>query len=876
MEKVYDHNKYEKKIYKKWNDGGYFKPRSDKNPDFKGESFTIPIPPPNVTGKLHVGHAYMVAVEDLIIRYKRMTGFNTLWLPGTDHAGIATQNVVEKKLAEKGKKKEDLGRKKFIEEVWKWKDVYHENITSQIKAIGASVDWSRERFTLDKGLNESVNHAFVKLYNKGLIYRGEYIVNWCPRCHTVLADDEVEHEETKGNLWYFKYQLKDENGYVTVATTRPETMLGDTAVAVNPKDKKYKNLIGKKLLLPIVNREIEIISDDHVDPKFGTGAVKITPSHDPNDYQMALRHKLAFVKVIGDDGRMTKEAGSYEGVDRYEAREAIVEELDKLNLLERTDPHSHAVGHCYRCHSVIEPNVSRQWFVKTSVLTKKATASLMNKELEIIPKRFNKVYTDWLENMRDWCISRQLWWGHQIPVWYCSEKKNKKCKDEKGIIVSESVPKKCPYCGGTKLKRDPDVLDTWFSSSLWPFSTLGWPEKTEDYERFYPTSLLETGYDIIFFWVARMTMMGIELTGKSPFSTVYLHGLIRDGKGKKMSKSLGNVIEPIETVTEYGADSLRMTYFTGTSPGNDLSLLKSKIVGSRNFNNKLWNIARYIKSDSRNIEYDKLDLNNDNDKWIVSRIQTLIKNASNNLEKYRFSNASEEIISYVWDEFADWYLELSKSEKNEQVLYYCFETILKLLHPFIPFITEVLWNEMGYQKKYNELLIESTWPESNNKLNNKKAEKKTLLLIDIIKGIRKFKVNQKIEPQIVLDELYIYNPNKEVGDLLGNKENIKKLGRVKNVTEGNKKLETKHNFLVEGILCQLVLGKGAEGNTEKIKELIKKDIIEIENRLKSIQGKLTNNDFIKKAPNQIVDREKKNQKRLKEELKKLTDELKNL
>lgn len=877
MDKIYDHKKVEKRIYKKWEDGGYFKPRSDKDKKFKGEKFVIPIPPPNVTGKLHIGHASMLSIEDLIIRYKRMNGFDTLWIPGTDHAGIATQNVVEKELAKKGKTRHSLGREKFVNEVWKWKDVYHKNITSQIRSMGASVDWSRERFTLDEGLSKSVNHAFVKLYNKGLIYQGEYMINWCPRCHTVLADDEVEREETQGNLWHFKYPLEEGKGYITVATTRPETMLGDTAIAVNPKDKRYKKLVGKTVNVPIVNRKIQIIADRFVDSTFGTGAVKVTPSHDPNDYEMGINHNLDFVKVIGDDGTMTKEAGPYEGFDRYEAREAIIEEMDKLNLMEKVEPYSHAVGHCYRCHTVVEPTMSKQWFVKTTALKDKAIASLMNKELEIIPKRFNKTYTDWLNNMRDWCISRQLWWGHQMPVWYCQEQKNPKCKKQNGIIVSEEEPKKCPYCSSSKLERDPDVLDTWFSSSLWPFSILGWPEKTTDFERFYPTTMLETAYDILFFWVARMTMMGIELTGKSPFKKVYLQGLIKDEKGRKMSKSLGNTVDPLELIDQYGADSLRMTYLSGFTPGNDLSLSENKVKGNRNFNNKLWNIARYIQGDSSIIDYSDLDLVTNADKWIVSRVQSLTKEVSENLDKYRFSNAGEDIMSFVWEEFADWYLELSKTEKNPAVLYYILEQVLKLTHPFIPFITENLWEIMGYKKKYDMLLIESPWPIFDKNLVNKAAEKEINTVISIVKGVRKFKVDQKIEPQVILDKIHINDKAGKLKTLLEeNRENITKLARVKDLSYGKEKISSKSTFSVNSLICQLELGDTAKANIEKIKESLKKAIVELESKLKNIDNKLKNKDFVKRAPKNIVEREKDNQKTIKEELTKIKSELKSL
>lgn len=876
MEKIYDPKKVEEKIYKEWEEGGYFKPRSDKDPDFHGEPFTIPIPPPNVTGSLHTGHAYMIAIEDLLTRYKRMRGFDALWVPGTDHAGIATQNVVEKKLAVEGKTRHDLGREKFIAEVWKWKEVYHKNITSQIKALGASCDWNRERFTLDEGLAQAVKHAFVTLYNRDLIYRGEYMINWCPRCRTVLADDEAEHEETKGNLWFFKYPLKNNpEKYITVATTRPETMLGDTAVAVSPKDKRYKNLIGAKVILPIVNREIEIIADLSVDQKFGTGAVKITPAHDPNDYQMALIHNLPFIQVIGFDGIMTKEAGEYSGFDRYEAREAIVEEMDKLNLLERVDPHSHAVGHCYRCHTVIEPMISKQWFVRSSILAKKAIASILDKELGIIPKRFEKVYIDWLENMRDWCISRQLWWGHQIPVWYCQEKLNDKCKKKEGVIVSEEEPNSCIHCGSKKIEQDPDVLDTWFSSALWPFSTLGWPKKTHDYKHFYPTTVLNTAYDILFFWVARMTMMGLELTGKSPFEKVYLHGLIRDEKGRKMSKSLGNVVNPLEFVDKYSADALRMTYLTGASPGNDVNLSEAKIKGNRNFTNKLWNIARYISSCSSISEYGNIENTTDVDKWIMAELQKTIAGVTKNLEAYRFSNAGEEIVSFVWDLFADWYIELSKANRNDAVLYLIFKDILKLLHPFIPFITEELWSEMGYKQRYGKLLIEEVWPKGDKKLIDNKAVKEIgMILIEIIKGVRRYRVDQGIGPATKFQAVIVYDPKNELNELLKrNKEGIIKMARVEDILVSTEKTPAKAGFLASGYKFTII---GETADISKVKENISSEIVKSKENIKRLENRLKNKEYVRKAPKEIVLRDKDNLKKIKEELDKLIEELKNL
>jgi len=740
LSKTYNPESTESKIYEMWEKGDFFKPRIDK----KKKPFSIMMPPANITGRLHLGHALTMTIEDILARFNRMRQKLTLWLPGIDHAGIATQNVVEKELAKEGKSRSDLGREEFEKVVWAWKEKYGSIILEQIRELGASCDWSRERFTLDKEYQNSVRSAFILLFNKGLIYRGDRIINWCPRCGTAISDLEVEYEEEKGKLWYIKYKFKVQSSkfkvavqieklklankdYIVVATTRPETMLGDTAVAVNPKDVRYKNLIGKKVILPIVEREIPIISDQAIDPKFGTGAVKVTPAHDRVDFEIGKRHKLPSVQVIGEDGRMTEKTGEYKNLKIDEARRKIVERLKKEKLLEKIESYSHSVGHCSRCKTIIESLMSKQWFVKTKPLAKRAIEVVKKNKIKIIPKRFNKIYFNWLENIQDWCISRQLWWGHRIPVWYC---KKCKVKSEKfKVIVSEKKPSKCPYCGNTHLVQDQDVLDTWFSSSLWPFATLGWPkenvkckmknEKLADLDYFYPTDVLETGYDILFFWVTRMIMMSLEFMNEIPFRNVFLHGLIRDRKGRKMSKSESNVIDPVDLIEKYGADALRLSLIMGSAPGSDISISEDKVRGARNFCNKIWNASRFVLMSTENGTDQHNLKKTEDDKWILEELENVTKKVTHEIENYRIGQATESLYHFFWHKFCDKYIETTKKRlyghdvKAKQTAQYILLSVLKksliLLHPFIPFITEDIWQKLPKEKEEEGMLIVEKW-----------------------------------------------------------------------------------------------------------------------------------------------------------------------
>jgi len=713
MDKVYDHLTTEGKWYKFWEQSGFFTPKIEP----KKKPFTIIMPPPNANGELHVGHATFIAIEDILIRYHRMRGEPTLWLPGADHAGILTQVVYERELEKQGKSRFDLGRGDFFKQTYEFTMKNKKHMEDQLKALGASCDWRREKFTLDPEITKAVYTTFKKLYDDGLIYRSERIINWCSRCGTALSDLEVEHEEKAGKLWYIKYPIKSSRvkaqrpKVITVATTRPETMLGDTAVAVNPSDKRYKNLVGQLVILPLMNREIPIVADSLVDPNFGTGVVKVTPAHDPIDFEIASHHNLPIIKVIGPEGRMTKEAGFVAQSKIAEAREKVVEALQKQGLLEKVEGYTHSVGICERCRSTVEPLVSKQWFIKIQPLTDKALQAVKEGSVKILPKRFAKIYFNWLENIRDWCISRQIWWGQRLPVYYCQELKNEKCEEENGVFISVEIPKECPYCKSEKVEQDPDTLDTWFSSGQWPFTTLGWPKEATDFKYFYPTSVMETGYDILFFWVARMIMLGLYATGKPPFHTVFLHGLVRDEQGQKMSKSKGNVIDPLDVVHQYGADAVRIALVFGTSPGNDINLGESKIRGMRNFTNKLWNIARFILSNKSKIQNAKCKMQNEEDKWILEELGKTKKKVTAGIENYRFGQAAEELYDFIWHKFADKYIEHSKGRRQETqpILEKVFEESLRLLHPFMPFITEELWQRLP--NKTGESIMVSRWPK---------------------------------------------------------------------------------------------------------------------------------------------------------------------
>ena len=743
LPKVYDPRDVESRIYQMWMDGGCFKAKPD--PDKK--PFSIVMPPPNVTGQLHMGHALDCTLQDILTRFKRMQGYEALWLPGTDHAGIATQIKVEEELRTKeGLTRYDLGREKFLERVWAWKEKYGDRIVEQQKKMGVSCDWSRARFTMDEGCSRAVRETFCELYDKGLIYKGSRIINWCPNCLTALSDAEVEYVDKPGHLWYVRYPLSDGSGDIIIATTRPETMLGDTGVAVNPEDEKFKHLIGKTCILPLVGREIPIVGDEYCEIGFGTGAVKMTPAHDPNDFEVGLRHHLEVIRCIADDGKINENGGKYEGMDRYECRKAIVADLEAEGYLVKAEPYSHNVGTCYRCHNDVEPLISAQWFVKMAPLAKEAIRVVEDGTINFVPERFTKTYINWMENVHDWCISRQLWWGHQIPAWYC---------DECGHInVSRTDPTKCEKCGCTHLIREEDVLDTWFSSALWPFSTMGWPDlDAADLNYWYPTSVMVTGYDIIFFWVARMIFSGMEQMKKEPFKTVFIHGLVRDDKGRKMSKSLGNGIDPLEMAEKYGADALRFNLITGNSPGNDMRFFVEKCEAMRNFANKIWNASRFVMM---NLSIDKVQLPEKlelEDKWVLSRLNTLIREVTDNLEAYELGVASAKIYDFIWDTYCDWYIELTKTRLNgedeaaklaaENVLCYVLLRIMELLHPFMPFITEEIWQALPHEGDY---LITAKWPEYQDALHFPEAEAAMEAVKDAISAIRARRAEMNVPP----------------------------------------------------------------------------------------------------------------------------------
>lgn len=829
--------------------------------DGKGrETFTMMMPPPNVTGALHLGHAITLTLEDTLARYKRMRGYDVLWLPGTDHAGIATQNVVERHLGSQGLDRHVLGREEFVKKVWSWKDVYHKRITEQVKKIGASCDWSRERFTLDDGLSSGVTHAFVQLHKKGLIYRDKRLVNWCPRCTTVLSDIEVDHREEDGNLYFVRYFVNATDRSICVATTRPETMLGDVAVAVHPDDPRYSEFIGKKVILPITNRLIPVIADKRVDPKFGTGAVKITPAHDPLDAAIGRDHKLESIVVIGPNGKMTKHAGRFRGMSIPEARNNIIRYLDDIGNLEKIVKHKHNVGHCSRCSAVIEPLEGLQWFVKMQPLAEKAIKAVKKKEVTFVPERFEKEFLSWLENIQDWCISRQLWWGHQIPVWYCkkvaewpkgSKKKGEGCGQP---IVAEHAPAACPHCGNLALVRDPDVLDTWFSSGLWPFSTLGWPNKTPDLKRYYPNTILETGRDIIFFWVARMVTLGLELTGEVPFKTVYLHGLVLDEHGKKMSKSSGNGIDPLEMAEKFGADALRLSLTVGAAPGVDLRFSETKIAGQRNFINKLWNASRFVASKLKNneIPHDPVP-HSLPDRWILSRLNSLIAEVTVSLEKYAFGEAATKIQDFVWYEFCDWYLELTKETPNTAVLAHTIAQILRLAHPCIPFVTESIWSHLFGGKKVS-LLTQQKWPTAISAKINPKIEADMRVMLSVISVIRSIRNEMGVEPGKKISAV-VYSVEK-FETLQKNANEVKKLAHLSSlkIAKQGKKIENAVAKFENGIEIYLPLSQLLDPREEKRR--LNGELVDIEQYRVLIATRLDNKDFVARAPVNVVSAER--------------------
>ncbi|HEY8363080.1 MAG TPA: valine--tRNA ligase [Tissierellaceae bacterium] len=874
LPKTYNPKDFEDRIYKYWYDNGYFVAHVDKNK----KPFTIMMPPPNVTGTLHMGHALNNTIQDILIRWKRMEGYSALWLPGTDHASISTEAKVVAKIKAEGKTKEELGREGFLKEAWDWTHKYGNTIKNQLKKLGVSCDWSRERFTLDEGLSKAVEEVFIRLYEKGLIYRGDRIINWCPNCKTAISDAEVEHVDTKGNLWYIKYPLKDSEEYITIATTRPETMLGDLAVAVNPNDDRYKHFIGKTVILPLVNREIPIIADEYVDMEFGTGAVKITPSHDPNDFEVGERHGLGQCLIMNGDATINDNGGIYAGLDRYEARKRIVEDLKEKGYLIDVKEHNHAVGHCERCNTVVEPIISKQWFVKMEPLAKPALEAYEKGELRFIPPRFGKVYANWLENIKDWCISRQLWWGHRLPVYYCDD-----CGE---VMVSRTRPEKCTKCGSAHIHQDEDTLDTWFSSALWPFSTLGWPENTEDLQYFFPTDVLVTGYDIIFFWVVRMVFSSIEQMGKVPFRDVFLTGLVRDSLGRKMSKSLGNGIDPLEVIDEYGADALRFTLVTGNTPGNDMRFYMERVEANRNFGNKLWNASRFVLMNLDENVTDELDFDalEEEDKWILSRLNKTIKEVTDNLNKYEIGLAAGKVYDFIWDEYCDWYIEMVKSRlyKEEGIskktaqstLLYVLKNILKLLHPFMPFITEEIWQ---YLPGNEEALIVSSWPKYKEELNFEKSERAIEFIKSGIKGIRNARAEMNIIPSKKSKQIFV-TADEEIKQIIsyGKRFFINLAAAEEIEIRDNKEGIGEDNVSVVLDKCEVYLPLKELIDFEKEIERLEKEKERLEGEIKRAAGKLSNEGFIKKAPEKLVLEEKEKKMKYEEMLEKVVERLENL
>lgn len=868
LAKNYDPKSFEDRIYQFWLDGGYFTAKTDENK----KPYTIVIPPPNITGQLHMGHALDNTMQDILIRQKRMQGYSALWIPGTDHASIATEAKIVAAMKQEGLTKEDLGRDGFLERAWEWKKQYGGRIIEQLKKLGSSCDWSRERFTLDEGCSEAVKHVFVKLYEKGLIYRGERIINWCPYCQTSISDAEVEYTEQQGSFWHLRYPIVGTEDVLRLATTRPETLLGDTAVAVNPNDERYKHLVGKKVILPLCNREIPIIADEYVDMEFGTGVVKITPAHDPNDFEVGLRHKLPIINVMTDDAHINENGLSYKGMERYEARKAIVADLDKGGFLEKIEPHTHNVGACYRCHSTVEPRVSMQWFVKMEPLSKPAIEAVRKGETKFVPERFDKVYYHWMENIKDWCISRQLWWGHRIPAYYCQD-----CGE---IIVSREPESKCTKCGSTNLKQDEDTLDTWFSSALWPFSTLGWPNQTEDLKYFYPTNTLVTGYDIIFFWVARMIFSAVEHTGQVPFDTVLIHGLVRDAQGRKMSKSLDNGIDPLEIIDEYGADALRLTLVTGSSPGNDMRFSDEKVRASRNFANKLWNATRFIMMNlSDEITRPELPAElNVEDKWVLSQYNTLVKEATDNLNKFEIGVALSKVYDFIWDVMCDWYIELTKARLQaggetslnaQKVLVYIMTNTIKLLHPFMPYITEEIWQALPNDC---ESIMISRWPEYREELCFKKEEQEFARVMEAIKGIRNARSEMNVPPS---KKASVYIETEYADTFNAAKAFFERLASASEVIVANK-----HNIdaalQVATESARIFIPMGELIDKDKELERLTREKAACEKDIAQLSAKASNESFTSKAPAHVVEDIKKKLAKAEELLSKLEESIKAL
>ena len=860
LEKQYDPSSFEDRTYKFWVDNGYFHAdvKSDKKP------YTIVIPPPNITGQLHMGHALDNTLQDILIRYHRMNGYDTLWLPGTDHASIATEAKIVEAMRKEGITKEDIGREKFLERAWEWKKQYGGRIIEQLKKMGSSCDWDRERFTLDEGCNKAVVEVFNNLYEKGLIYRGKRIVNWCPHCLTSISDAEVEYEDQAGHFWHLKYPFADGSGYLELATTRPETLLGDTAVAVNPDDERYKDMVGKMLVLPIVHRQIPVIADSYVDIEFGTGVVKITPAHDPNDFEVGLRHNLEVIDVMTDDAHIKEGWGKYSGMDRYECRDAIVEDLKAEGALLEVEDYSHNVGTCYRCGTTIEPKVSKQWFVSMKPLAGPAIDAVKNGETKFVPKRYEKTYFHWLENIRDWCISRQLWWGHRIPAWYCDD-----CGE---ITVSRTTPEKCCKCGSTHIHQDPDTLDTWFSSALWPFSTMGWPDETEDFKKYYPTDTLVTGYDIIPFWVMRMMFSGIEQTGKVPFNTVLIHGLVRDAQGRKMSKSLGNGIDPLLVIDEYGADALRFTLATGNSPGNDMRFSDDRVKAYRNFANKLWNAARFVRMYLGD-DYDYQGLPKNlllEDKWIVSKVNSLAKEVTENLDKFELGIAVQKLYDFIWDVFCDWYIEIAKirlqgedeSAKNDakSVLVFVLTYILKLLHPFMPFITEEIYQAIPHD---TESIMISKWCVYDESLNFADDETQMEKIMTAIRAIRNRRAEMNIPPS---KKSKVYIETAESAVFEKGVDFVKRLAYANDVeiAQSYGDLGNVVTIITDSAKIYIPLGDLVDFEAEK--KRLQKELAAAEDKLAFINKKLSNPGFVNKAPEKVVNQNREDAAKLEEKI----------
>ncbi len=868
MAKTYNPSEFEDRIYKTWEREGYFTPTIDPNK----LPFTIVIPPPNITGQLHMGHALDETLQDTLIRFKRMQGYAALWLPGTDHASIATEVKIVEQMAKEGLTKNDVGREGFLKRAWAWKEQYGGRIVEQLKKLGSSCDWSRLSFTMDEKCSRAVKEVFVNLYNKGLIYQGNRIINWCPHCKTALSDAEVEYEEEDSHLWYINYKVKDSDEFLTVATSRPETMLGDTAVAVNPKDKRYKHLVGKTLILPVLNKEIPVIADDYVELDFGTGAVKITPAHDPNDFEVGVRHNLEVIKVIKDDGTMGDAAGEYEGMPSSEYREVIVNKLKELGALVKIEPLHHNVGHCYRCGTTVESTVSKQWFVKMEPLAKPAVEVVKNKKIKFIPQRFSKIYYNWMENIKDWCISRQLWWGHRIPAYYCDD-----CGE---MTVSKENVTVCPKCGGTHIRQDEDVLDTWFSSALWPFSTLGYPDKTPDLDYFYPTDVLVTGYDIIFFWVARMIFSGLEHMNRIPFKDVLIHGLVRDAQGRKMSKSLGNGIDPLKIIDQYGADTLRFSLINGIAPGSDMRFSDEKLEGSRNFMNKIWNASRFVLMNAegkeiKNLSDCKLSVA---DKWIITKLNKAIRDVTVNMERYEMGIALAKLYDFVWNDFCDWYIELTKPvlygddetarDDTVSVLVYVLKETLKLLHPFVPFVTQEIYSNIPGVT--GDIMV-AEFPRYNPKFNYAKAVKDLEPVTSIIKAVRNVKAKLNVAPSKKV-ELYVKSDVK--ASIRKGSVYIQKLAGVSDIIFIEDKTELTCKTVSQVLAsCELYIPLGELVDEEAEKARLNKELEKCEDEIKRSEGKLNNKGFIGKAPKALVDGEKEKLEKYLEMREKLKKEL---